>query len=390
MPLSFPLAGLIFRAIKGSRLTSGEGDQNIGVLEAAIQTAYNESIKTTDVTPLTDVTLPLVASDETVIFRGGVGYKAPLSALKTFVEAASAPAAFTAGQWTATAGVGSIELNITALPDNGGSALTALEYRLNGGSAVALSGTGTGIRTISGLTGGVSYDVQIRAVNAVGAGGWSDTKTRTPTSAGGTLAIVQQPVKAVQVFGTVYERSLSPVGAGNGLLVAVLSPTSQGAPTVTDSNGVSFGSPVHTYVGGGLTNVTMRFYARANITGTPPTFVRATFGSDGGGFIAAVEVSGGGSSIVADAVGGAAETSDTNWDFPFTSTVANTVFLGIGAYTNSNLATATAPLTVEGNAADFDFYARGLFPTAGSNTGVVTTTDARTGDKAWCVFRPGP
>ena len=94
----------------------------------------------------------------------------------------SVPEAFTSGQWTATAGVGQIVINLTALPADGGSSITALQYRLDGGAAVTLSGTGTGSRTISGLTGGVEYSVQVRAVNAVGNGAWSDTKARTPTS----------------------------------------------------------------------------------------------------------------------------------------------------------------------------------------------------------------
>lgn len=89
------------------------------------------------------------------------------------------PSAFTAGDWTATAAAGQINLNITALPSDGGTAITALQYRIDGGTAVGLSGTGTGARTISGLAAGVEYDVQIRAVNALGAGAWSDTKSRT-------------------------------------------------------------------------------------------------------------------------------------------------------------------------------------------------------------------
>lgn len=95
-------------------------------------------------------------------------------------DGAFVPSAFTTGDWTATADDGEIDLNITTLPSDGGTAITTLQYRLDGGSAVDLSGTGTGARTISGVTNGVEYDVQIRAVNALGAGAWSDTKSRTP------------------------------------------------------------------------------------------------------------------------------------------------------------------------------------------------------------------
>lgn len=86
--------------------------------------------------------------------------------------AATVPDAFTAGDWT-LASDGS-EVTISTLPDDGGSALTDLEYRVNSGSAVSLSATTTGTYAITASEGD---DVQIRAVNAVGAGAWSDTKT---------------------------------------------------------------------------------------------------------------------------------------------------------------------------------------------------------------------
>ena len=50
--------------------------------------------------------------------------------------------------------------------------MITLEYRIDGGSAVELADTG-----IIPTTG--SKSVEIRAVNAIGAAPWSDTKTRT-------------------------------------------------------------------------------------------------------------------------------------------------------------------------------------------------------------------
>lgn len=102
--------------------------------------------------------------------------------------AATVPAAFTAGQWTAaaTATAGEISFDLTALPSNGGVPITALEYRVGTGAAIAFTGTGTGVRVVTaGLTAGVAADLQVRAVNAVGAGAWSDIKNRTPLAAGG-------------------------------------------------------------------------------------------------------------------------------------------------------------------------------------------------------------
>ena len=113
-------------------------------------------------------------------------YAALIDAIEGGEPVASEPAAFVDGNWTATAGTEQIVINITALPADGGSAITALQYSLNGGSPVTMSGVGTGSRTISGLS-ATAYNVQIRAVNATDANpdNWSDVKARTPTAAGG-------------------------------------------------------------------------------------------------------------------------------------------------------------------------------------------------------------
>lgn len=125
----------------------------------------------------------------------------------------TAPSAMTAGQWTLTdspsAGGDKLSLNITALPANGGSALTALQYRVGGGSAQTLSGLATGARLITVLA-STAAAVEVRAVNAIGSAAWSDVKTVTPTvaAAGATLAAAQ--------WGSTYSQtaSVSTLGAG--------------------------------------------------------------------------------------------------------------------------------------------------------------------------------
>lgn len=107
----------------------------------------------------------------------------------------TAPAAFTTGQWTVTAGEESFVLNINALPNNGGSPVTAIQYRLDAGAWVNLSGTATGSRTITGLN-PQTYSVQIRAVNSIGNGPNSDTKSVTPTA-----VIPVDPVEHVVSYG---------------------------------------------------------------------------------------------------------------------------------------------------------------------------------------------
>ena len=124
-------------------------------------------------------------TDELFVLRSGALYRMTLATLADFIGVPpeeTVPAAFTSGQWTATVGDTEIEIDITALPSNGGSALTALEYRLDAGTWTALTGTGTGVRTITGLTNGVEYDIELRAVNAIGNGAASDVKSRTPVA----------------------------------------------------------------------------------------------------------------------------------------------------------------------------------------------------------------
>lgn len=110
------------------------------------------------------------------------------SAAKTVTSgapAATAPAAFAAGDWTVMTGTGPAEivLDVTALPSTGGSALTALEYRVGAGAWTALTGTGTGARTLTMAAPGTSYSINIRAVNAIGSGPASTAKSATSGAA---------------------------------------------------------------------------------------------------------------------------------------------------------------------------------------------------------------
>jgi hypothetical protein len=88
---------------------------------------------------------------------------------------------------TATPGDSSATLTFTAPADNGGT-ITGYYYSLDGTSWDALTGAttsslGTETATISGLTNGSPYGVQVRAVNGVDGGPWSNTATVTPAAA---------------------------------------------------------------------------------------------------------------------------------------------------------------------------------------------------------------
>ena len=81
-----------------------------------------------------------------------------------------------------TAGDSSADLAWTAPTSDGGADITDYEYRLGGsGGWTSLSTTGTSA-TISGLTNGTTYGVEVRAVNSVGNGAASNSVDVTPTA----------------------------------------------------------------------------------------------------------------------------------------------------------------------------------------------------------------
>lgn len=87
------------------------------------------------------------------------------------------PAPFATIDWTLAAGAapGALALTVLALPADGGSAVAAIEARVDGGGAFALDGAGVGARALA-VAPGASASVELRAVNAAGAGAWSAAK----------------------------------------------------------------------------------------------------------------------------------------------------------------------------------------------------------------------
>jgi len=72
---------------------------------------------------------------------------------------------------------------IGSLPSSGGSPILDIEYRVDGGSWTSSGGTSSFV--IGSLTNGIEYDIEIRAVNAIGNGAASSIKAETPVSSGG-------------------------------------------------------------------------------------------------------------------------------------------------------------------------------------------------------------
>jgi hypothetical protein len=117
-----------------------------------------------------------------------------LTTVSGVAPAATAPSAMTAAQWTLndspSAGGNTLSLNVTELPSNGGSAITALQYSVGGGATQTLSGVGTGARLITVLA-STAASVELWAVNAIGSGTRSTAKVATPTATAGSTTDVE-------------------------------------------------------------------------------------------------------------------------------------------------------------------------------------------------------
>lgn len=131
-----------------------------------------------------------------------------------FVPSASSPAtapdAFDVGDWSVAPGDEEAAVTINSLPSNGGASITDIEYRLDAGSWVSSGGTGN--FAITGLTNDQEYDVELRAVNSVGAGAASDTKQVTPAAGGSFHPLDLSPELFFQIsdLGTLKQERTGP------------------------------------------------------------------------------------------------------------------------------------------------------------------------------------
>lgn len=112
----------------------------------------------------------------------------------------TAPDAFASNDWSVSdnpspAG-NRLQLTISSLPDDGGAVITDLEYRRDTGGGfggwVSLNTTETGDYTVT-VPAQTETSFQLRAINSVGAGAASDSKTVTPTRSGGNSSGNQVP-----------------------------------------------------------------------------------------------------------------------------------------------------------------------------------------------------
>ncbi len=134
----------------------------------------------------TSATVTGLTNATTYFFRiaakngAGTGANSPLAST-TPLAAPSAPTIT-----GITSGSSFLQVAFSTPTSNGGSAVTGYQYRLNGGAWRNTAGSSSPT-TITGLTNGTAYDVQLRAVNTVGGGTTSVVASATPFGLPGAI-----------------------------------------------------------------------------------------------------------------------------------------------------------------------------------------------------------
>lgn len=124
---------------------------------------------------------------------------------------------------------GVVNVTINSYPDNGGSLISDIEYRIDGGawtSAQTISSF-----TITGLTNAVSRNIELRAINGVGASNASDVKAATPYVKGGGWARV-----ATSFIPATVKSLKADYGAAGNAIVSRTGSATASSTTFTDPN----------------------------------------------------------------------------------------------------------------------------------------------------------
>ncbi len=150
---------------------------------------YSQAAGTTGVKATPSITLPSGANNQSIIqirwatWRGTESGNSSGVAIDNISVTAAPPAPTIT---SITSGNNQLDVNFTAPSSNGGSSITNYKYSTDGGSTFTACSPAqtTSPITITGLTNGTSYNVQIRAVNAIGDGTATTSTTATPSSSG--------------------------------------------------------------------------------------------------------------------------------------------------------------------------------------------------------------
>ena len=130
-----------------------------------------------------DTNVTGILADQMVTVRIATSGGSATAGLQVNVAASvTVPQAFAAANWALAAVPAGRALLVTvsALPDNGGSAISGVDYRIDGGAWTGTGLTAPGSFQITGLTDGQPVDVELRAANSIGPGSASDLKEGLP------------------------------------------------------------------------------------------------------------------------------------------------------------------------------------------------------------------
>ena len=162
----------------------------------------------------------------------------------TTAAAATAPAQMGAPALSGVTSSGMV-VTLAADPANGGAAITSrdLRYSADGGTSWTTQAGVTSPVTLSGLSPSTAYQVQTRAVNAVGAGAWSASASATTSAATTAPAQMAAPtLSAVTASGMVATLAADPATGGSPITSRDLRYSADGGTSWTVQAGVT--SPV--------------------------------------------------------------------------------------------------------------------------------------------------
>jgi titin len=163
----------------GTPITTYEASTDSGATWSAV-TVSGTGTLTATVTGLTNGTQYLVRVHAVNAVGSG--------ASSLLIQATPMTTPSVPGSFTAVRGNGSAALSFTAPSADGGSPVTGYQYSTDAGgtwSALTTSGTSPITATITGLTNGTQYDVQVRAVSAAGNGTATSSAQVTPRTVPG-------------------------------------------------------------------------------------------------------------------------------------------------------------------------------------------------------------
>jgi len=141
-----------------------------------------------------------------------------------------------------SAGGDRLAITIDPLPDDGGSPITALQWRVGVAAHQTLDGLAAGQRIVTVLANAMASDVQVRAVSANGEGPWSPPRSRMPSQLPG--AGVESVSQGVVTFNWTGLRTSGAYFCGTpyavlgaGITLSDPTPVATGAANATRRNG---------------------------------------------------------------------------------------------------------------------------------------------------------